>query len=147
LVGAPKAESGQPGTAQAGAVFSCPITARYTNSSGITDWCQQENVEYATIDEMRKPVGSAHGRQLHFQGKNRQLLGSVVASAGIPNGMAMVSWLILMFFSAKILIHLITRLHNTYLITYLNNCSSALLISRLACPLAYLVSCCYLFSY
>lgn len=39
---------------------------------------------------MRKPVDSVLGRQLHFQGKNRQLLGSVVASAGIPNGMAMV---------------------------------------------------------
>ncbi|EJD74571.1 hypothetical protein LOAG_18126 [Loa loa] len=38
---------------------------------------------------MHKPVNSVLGRQLHFQGKNRQLLGSVVVSAGIPNGMAM----------------------------------------------------------
>ncbi|KAK6102226.1 Integrin alpha family protein [Brugia pahangi] len=94
LVGAPKAESGQPGTEHAGAVYSCPITARYIYSDSASatvnsGWCQQENVEYDSIEEMHKPVNSVLGRQLHFQGKNRQLLGSVVVSAGIPNGMAM----------------------------------------------------------
>ncbi|VDK73530.1 unnamed protein product, partial [Onchocerca ochengi] len=59
------------------------------NANTNSDWCQQENVEYGTIDEMRKPVDMVLGRQLHYQGKNRQLLGSVVASAGIPNGKAM----------------------------------------------------------
>ncbi|MCP9258137.1 BMA-INA-1, isoform a [Dirofilaria immitis] len=94
LVGAPKAESGQPGTEHAGAVYSCSITARYTQSNGASatansEWCQQENVEYGTINEMHQPVDTVLGRQLHYQGKNKQLLGSVVASAGIPNGMAM----------------------------------------------------------
>ncbi|VDK85685.1 unnamed protein product [Litomosoides sigmodontis] len=94
LVGAPKAESKQPGTKRAGAIYSCPITARYIDSGSTKDngnfgWCQQENVEYSTVDELRRPVDSVLGRQLHFQGKNGQLLGSVVASAGKPNGMAM----------------------------------------------------------
>ncbi|VDN07933.1 unnamed protein product [Thelazia callipaeda] len=88
LVGAPKGQSGQPGTVQTGAVFSCPLTTHYSYSANI-EWCQQENVEYATIDELHKPVNSVNGRQLHFQGKNKQMLGSVVASAGVPYGMAM----------------------------------------------------------
>lgn len=87
LVGAPRAESGQPGTEQAGAVFSCPVTTGYTNRS--KDWCHQEVVEYENAEEMRRPVGMVHGKQLHYQGKNRQLLGSLVASSGIPNGTAM----------------------------------------------------------
>uniref|UniRef100_A0A183V741 Integrin_alpha2 domain-containing protein n=1 Tax=Toxocara canis TaxID=6265 RepID=A0A183V741_TOXCA len=87
LVGAPRAESGQPGTEQAGAIFSCPLTATYTNRG--SEWCQQQNVEYANAEDMKRPVGYVNGRQLHFQGKNRQLLGSVVASSGVPNGIAM----------------------------------------------------------
>uniref|UniRef100_F1KQ70 Integrin alpha ina-1 n=1 Tax=Ascaris suum TaxID=6253 RepID=F1KQ70_ASCSU len=87
LVGAPRAESGQPGTEQAGAVFSCPLTATYTKRG--PEWCQQQNVEYLNAEDMKRPVGFVHGRQLHFQGKNRQLLGSVVASSGTPNGIAM----------------------------------------------------------
>lgn len=67
-----------------------PSSSIGSNANGNSGWCQQENVEYSTTDEMRKPVDSVLGRQLHFQGKNRQLLGSVVASAGIPNGIAMV---------------------------------------------------------
>uniref|UniRef100_A0A0M3JJZ9 DUF4333 domain-containing protein n=1 Tax=Anisakis simplex TaxID=6269 RepID=A0A0M3JJZ9_ANISI len=86
LVGAPRADSGQPGTVNAGAVYSCPITATYTNRG--KQWCEQIVVEYADSERMKEPVGYVHGRQLHFEGKNRQLLGAVVASSGLRNGIA-----------------------------------------------------------
>ncbi|MFH4973715.1 hypothetical protein AB6A40_000424 [Gnathostoma spinigerum] len=87
LVGAPRAESGQPGTSKAGAIFSCPITATYTNKS--SQWCRQEIVEYIDKRDFQKRVGMVHGRRLHYEGKNGQQLGAVVASSGVPNGIAM----------------------------------------------------------
>ncbi|VDN59548.1 unnamed protein product [Dracunculus medinensis] len=88
LVGAPRAESGQPYTRQAGALFSCPINTIYFDKS--KGWCKKEIVEYVDKNDLLKPVGYVHGKQLHYQGKNRQLLGSVVVSSAVPNGIAMV---------------------------------------------------------
>lgn len=60
-------------------------------------WCKKEIVEYVDKNDLLKPVGYVHGKQLHYQGKNRQLLGSVVVSSAVPNGIAMVCFLIAFF--------------------------------------------------
>jgi hypothetical protein len=52
LIGAPKGESGQTDTVNAGAIYSCPLTNVQSNSSARSDqWCQRENVEYSSPDK------------------------------------------------------------------------------------------------
>lgn len=92
LVGAPRAQSQQPGTNEAGAIFACDI------QTGLpTRRCQQIQVEYPTEHEFRKPPQRLGSKTLHREGKNHQLLGFVVQSTGTKNGSAMVS----LFFSKK----------------------------------------------
>ncbi|TKR64362.1 hypothetical protein L596_024910 [Steinernema carpocapsae] len=87
IIGAPRAESGQPNTTRAGAVFSCGLT---TVSRGSTDeWCRQEQVEYADDSEFLQPPGKLNDRDLNPAGKDEQMLGFVVASSGEKNGRAM----------------------------------------------------------
>ncbi|KAK0420795.1 hypothetical protein QR680_014893 [Steinernema hermaphroditum] len=87
IVGAPRAESGQPNTTKAGAVFSCGLT---TISRGTTDeWCRQEQVEYIDDSQFHSPPNDLNGRNLNPAGKNEQMLGFVVASSGKKEGRAM----------------------------------------------------------
>lgn len=87
LVGAPRAESGQPGTVLAGAVFACDVSATYTNSG--PKWCRQQLVEYVNPDDFNKNLtfDKLHFPSLvHPQGKDGQLLGTVVASSATSKG-------------------------------------------------------------
>ncbi|KAI6177257.1 FG-GAP repeat protein [Aphelenchoides bicaudatus] len=83
LVGAIRDQSGQPGTEQAGSVYSCDVLTP-------TRKCEQLQVEYPTESEFRKPPQRIGSKLLHKEGKNHQLLGFVVQSSGTQNGSAMV---------------------------------------------------------
>lgn len=78
MVGAPRTQSSQPGTDQAGALFSCDI------QTGLpTRRCEQLQVEYPVETESRRPPQMLGNKVLHREGKNHQLLGFVVQSTGI----------------------------------------------------------------
>ncbi|KAI6201755.1 FG-GAP repeat protein [Aphelenchoides besseyi] len=83
LVGAPRAQSSQPGTDRAGAVFACGI------QPGINRQCKQLMIEYPTTDKFLRPPELLGSKPLHKEGKNHQLLGFVVQSTGTLNGNAM----------------------------------------------------------
>uniref|UniRef100_A0AC34QTI9 Integrin alpha-2 domain-containing protein n=1 Tax=Panagrolaimus sp. JU765 TaxID=591449 RepID=A0AC34QTI9_9BILA len=83
LVGAPRAESGQPGTTQAGAIFKCGLF-------GGPATCQTIQVEYRKKNDFQNIPTVLEGRELHYLGKDSQLLGFTVQSTGINNGGAMV---------------------------------------------------------
>ncbi|KAL7078661.1 hypothetical protein ACQ4LE_002530 [Meloidogyne hapla] len=76
LVGAPRWTSGQPGTTRAGAVFACK-----TDNNG--NQCDRLSIEYPDPKEAEKPPEYLHGKQLHPEGKNMQLLGFSVYSTGM----------------------------------------------------------------
>ncbi|EPB72084.1 FG-GAP repeat protein [Ancylostoma ceylanicum] len=85
LVGAPRAESGQVGTVQAGALFACPINTRYTGNG--SEWCEQIRSEYEDISSYSKsPDMTLTGREAHYLGKNGELLGASLASQGTRKG-------------------------------------------------------------
>ncbi|KAK6742648.1 hypothetical protein RB195_010107 [Necator americanus] len=89
LVGAPRAESGQVGTIQAGALFACPINTRYTGNG--SEWCEQVRSEYEDVSSYAKsPDLTLTGREAHYLGKNRELLGASLASQGTLRGGAVV---------------------------------------------------------
>ncbi|EYC38991.1 hypothetical protein Y032_0682g1489 [Ancylostoma ceylanicum] len=89
LVGAPRAESGQVGTVQAGALFACPINTRYTGNG--SEWCEQIRSEYEDISSYSKsPDMTLTGREAHYLGKNGELLGASLASQGTRKGGAVV---------------------------------------------------------
>ncbi|CAJ0598713.1 unnamed protein product [Cylicocyclus nassatus] len=89
LIGAPKAESGQVGTIQAGALYACPINTRYTGNS--TEWCAQVRSEYEDVSSYSKsPDMTLTGREAHYLGKNGELLGASLASQGTRRGGAVV---------------------------------------------------------
>jgi hypothetical protein len=96
LVGAPLAESGQPNTTKAGAVFSCPLefekgtSHQATRSTFKKLRCIQLQVEYPTQAEFEAEPSKLNNKVLHHEGKNRQLLGFVVQSVGTKRGGAMV---------------------------------------------------------
>ncbi|CAD5221384.1 unnamed protein product [Bursaphelenchus xylophilus] len=83
LVGAPRADSGQPGTQEAGAVYACPT------EQGIHTSCQQLRIEYPTQDDYTRAPIRLDNKVLHPEGKNHQMLGFVVQSTGSANGQAM----------------------------------------------------------
>ncbi|KAE9556369.1 hypothetical protein FO519_000409 [Halicephalobus sp. NKZ332] len=84
LVGAPRAESGQPGTSQAGAVFKCGLFGNGETS------CQMLQVEYKKDQDFKLPPNKLENRDLHYLGKDSQLLGFTVQSTGLKNGGAVV---------------------------------------------------------
>jgi hypothetical protein len=86
LVGAPRAQSLQPGTDQAGAVFACDVQAGFSRK------CEQLLVEYPSESEFRRTPDRLNNKVLHREGKNHQLLGFVVQSTGTRDGTAMVSF-------------------------------------------------------
>ncbi|KAF7636363.1 Integrin_alpha2 domain-containing protein [Meloidogyne graminicola] len=79
LIGAPHAESGQPETLQAGAVYAC--NPGFGNS--LINGCIRLSIEYPDQKEASKPPEFLHSKQLHFEGKNRQMLGFTVCSTGM----------------------------------------------------------------
>ncbi|CAD5215518.1 unnamed protein product [Bursaphelenchus okinawaensis] len=83
LVGAPRAESGQVGTREAGAVYAC------STEQGLHTNCEQLRIEYASPAEYSRPPGRLENTVLHPEGKNHQMLGFVVQSAGTKTGQAM----------------------------------------------------------
>ncbi|CAJ0580785.1 unnamed protein product, partial [Mesorhabditis spiculigera] len=95
IVGAPHDENGQMGTKQAGATYACPLNTEYLGNSHGKDskWCQKMFVEYEDrlnynkAPDMTTIVGTD---TLDRMGKNGQLLGSAVYSAGVPGGNAVV---------------------------------------------------------
>uniref|UniRef100_A0A1I7XAY1 FAD_binding_2 domain-containing protein n=1 Tax=Heterorhabditis bacteriophora TaxID=37862 RepID=A0A1I7XAY1_HETBA len=85
LVGAPRAESGQVGTERAGALFACPINTYY--STGGSEWCDQVKSEYEDVLAYGKtPDMTGMGREVHYLGKNGELLGASLASQGTEKG-------------------------------------------------------------
>ena len=79
LVGAPKAESGQPGTFQAGAVFACEPGLGHHQQLA-RDCGPPLAIEYPSGSGEAKRVPE---RPLHREGKNQQLLGFSVHSSGL----------------------------------------------------------------
>uniref|UniRef100_A0A915NNY2 Integrin alpha-2 domain-containing protein n=1 Tax=Meloidogyne floridensis TaxID=298350 RepID=A0A915NNY2_9BILA len=77
LVGAPKWTSGQPGTLKSGAVYACKPDSSNGNQ------CQLLSIEYPNLQEAKKPPNLLHGKHLHPEGKNGQLLGFSVYSSGM----------------------------------------------------------------
>uniref|UniRef100_A0A158QM39 Integrin_alpha2 domain-containing protein n=1 Tax=Haemonchus placei TaxID=6290 RepID=A0A158QM39_HAEPC len=89
LVGAPRAESGQIGTIQAGALFACPINTIYSGNG--SQWCEQVRSEYEDKSSYQKsPDLTLTGREVHYLGKNGELLGASLASQGTRRGGAIV---------------------------------------------------------
>ncbi|KAK6025953.1 FG-GAP repeat protein, partial [Ostertagia ostertagi] len=89
LVGAPRAESGQVGTIQAGALFACPINTRYSGNG--SEWCEQVRSEYEDQSSyLKSPDLTLTGREVHYLGKNGELLGASLASQGTRRGGAVV---------------------------------------------------------
>lgn len=88
LIGAPRDESGQFGTHQAGAVYSCDINTNYHQGSG--NWCNKLKIEYESERDYNLRPNETKGRTVHLLGKNDQLLGSTVVSSGTPYGNALV---------------------------------------------------------
>ena len=84
LVGAPRAESGQPGTSHAGAIFKCGLFGNEQTS------CQKLQVEYKRDEDFSLPPNRLENRDLHYLGKDNQLLGFSVQSTGLKNGGAVV---------------------------------------------------------
>nr|CAD2176210.1 unnamed protein product [Meloidogyne enterolobii] len=77
LVGAPKWTSGQPGTLKSGAVYACKPDSSNGNQ------CQLLSIEYLNLQDAKKPPNLLHGKHLHPEGKNGQLLGFSVYSSGM----------------------------------------------------------------
>ncbi|CAK5060690.1 unnamed protein product [Meloidogyne enterolobii] len=77
LVGAPKWTSGQPGTLKSGAVYACKPDSSNGNQ------CQLLSIEYLNLQDAKKPPNLLHGKHLHAEGKNGQLLGFSVYSSGM----------------------------------------------------------------
>ncbi|KAK6014762.1 FG-GAP repeat protein [Ostertagia ostertagi] len=76
LVGAPRAESGQVGTIQAGALIRL---------------CEQVRSEYEDQSSyLKSPDLTLTGREVHYLGKNGELLGASLASQGTRRGGAVV---------------------------------------------------------
>lgn len=90
IVGAPRADSGQPGTLEAGSIFSCRYDFHNKLENQQQNDCSFVQVEYPTEAEFHSPVQKLNSKRLHNEGKNHQLLGFVVQSSGIKNGQAMV---------------------------------------------------------
>ncbi|CAI4226617.1 unnamed protein product [Auanema sp. JU1783] len=90
LVGAPRAQSRQVGTTQAGAIYSCPINTH--SKKGGKEWCSLVNAEYEEESGYSKTpdMTSVQGKQFHYLGKDGQLLGAVVASQAVKGGNAVV---------------------------------------------------------
>ncbi|CAI5444358.1 unnamed protein product [Caenorhabditis angaria] len=83
LIGAPKGESGQLSTKKAGAMFSCQISHQEN--------CDLVKFEYENPEDYEKrPNETRTGRNVHFLGKNDQLLASTIVSKGTKNGSALV---------------------------------------------------------
>lgn len=90
-MGAPRANSSQPGTIEAGAVFSCVYDFHKRLSvNEKKPECSFVQVEYPTEAEFKAPVQKLNSKRLHSEGKNHQLLGFVVQSTGVKHGQAMV---------------------------------------------------------
>ncbi|KAI6239094.1 Integrin-alpha2 domain-containing protein [Aphelenchoides fujianensis] len=83
LVGAPRAQSSQPGTDQEGALFACSV------QPGITRNCRQIPVKYPLETQVTRSPGQLDTDVLHREGRNHQLLGFVVQSTGTRDGGAM----------------------------------------------------------
>ncbi|KJH47849.1 FG-GAP repeat protein [Dictyocaulus viviparus] len=89
LVGAPRAQSGQVGTNQAGALFACPINTNYYGNG--SDWCQLVRAEYENESfYLKSPDSTLTAREVHYLGKNGELLGASLASQGTQKGGALV---------------------------------------------------------
>lgn len=92
-MGAPRADSGQPGTIEAGAIFSCDYNFDDVNPSRLhskSTQCARVQVEYPSEAEHHVAPSKLNSKQLHREGKNHQMLGFVVQSTGVRDGDAMV---------------------------------------------------------
>ncbi|CEF65392.1 Integrin alpha chain family and FG-GAP repeat and Integrin alpha beta-propellor repeat and Integrin alpha-2 domain-containing protein [Strongyloides ratti] len=93
LIGAPKANSSQPGTISAGAIYSCPLNSYFRYKSTINDkWCSQTYVEYQNKERYKLPPRTKDDRSITIdsKGNDYQLLGASVSSSGKINGRAIV---------------------------------------------------------
>uniref|UniRef100_A0A0K0DXE3 Integrin_alpha2 domain-containing protein n=1 Tax=Strongyloides stercoralis TaxID=6248 RepID=A0A0K0DXE3_STRER len=93
LIGAPKANSSQPGTISAGAIYSCPLNSYFRYKSSINDkWCSQAYVEYQNKERYKLPPRTKDDRGITIdsKGSDFQLLGASVSSSGKINGRAIV---------------------------------------------------------
>lgn len=89
LVGAPRAESGQVGTSQAGALFACPINTKYSGNT--SNWCEHVHAEYENASfYLKSPDSTLTAREVHYLGKNGELLGASLSSQGVKKGGAVV---------------------------------------------------------
>ncbi|KAI3413533.1 hypothetical protein GPALN_011023 [Globodera pallida] len=90
LVGAPRADSGQPNTVQAGAVFACAMAEDFSTNgrnrkrtpAAALGGCTQLMIEYPAGEEFQRPPERLNSKSLHSEGKNHQLLGFVIRSSG-----------------------------------------------------------------